>query len=112
MHISKHTLKQLHKLLGKENVSTDEAVLLLNGYDCSQSRHRPDIVLTFTSVDQLVPVISLLGRAKIPFIPRASATNHAGSCSAVHGGAVLNLAPLNHILSIDTDQKTPNYNPV
>ena len=111
MHISKHTLKQLHKLLGKENVSTDEAVLLLNGYDCSQSRHRPDIVLTFTSVDQLVPVISLLGRAKIPFIPRASATNHAGSCSAVHGGAVLNLAPLNHILSIDTDQKTAELQP-
>ena len=105
MHIPKHLLKQLSKILGQENVLTDEATLLLNGYDCSQSRHRPDMVLTFTDSEQLAPVISLLAQAKIPFIARASATNHAGSCSAVHGGAVLNLAPLNKILSIDTDQK-------
>ncbi len=104
MHIPKHILKQLRKWLGPENVLTDEVALLLNGYDCSQSRHRPDVVLTFTSVSQIAPVLSLLQQAKIPFIPRAAATNHAGSCSAVHGGAVLNLNPLSRILSIDTSQ--------
>ncbi|MBR3603499.1 MAG: FAD-binding protein [Elusimicrobiaceae bacterium] len=111
MHISKHLISQLQNLLGKENVLTDEAALLLNGYDCSQSRHRPDIVLTFTNTCQLSPVVSLLWKEKIPFIARASATNHAGSCSAVYGGAVLNLNMLNHILSIDSRQKLAEVEP-
>ncbi|MBQ7908220.1 MAG: FAD-binding protein [Elusimicrobiaceae bacterium] len=104
MYISEHIRKQLQKLLGKENVLTDEAALLLNGYDCSQSRHRPDLVLNLSSVSQLAPVIALLWQAKTPFIPRASATNHAGSCSAIKGGAVLNLNALNRISSIYTSK--------
>ena len=50
----------------------------------------------------LEPLVCLLAREKIPFVPRAAATNHAGSCCAVKGGVVLNLNPLNQIYQIDT----------
>lgn len=102
MHISSKIIERLKSLLGPDNVRTDEASLALNGYDCSPSRHRPDAVLTVTDETQLEPLIRLLGREQIPFVPRAAATNHAGSCAAVCGGAVLNLNPLYTIFRIDT----------
>ncbi|MBR4592058.1 MAG: FAD-binding protein, partial [Elusimicrobiaceae bacterium] len=51
------------------------------------------------------PVIQILHRYHIPFIPRAAATNHAGSCSTPKGGAVLNLAALTKILQINTQEE-------
>lgn len=102
MRIPARTIERLKRLLGPSHVLTDEASLALNGYDCSQSRHRPDAVLTVTDPAGLEPLVNLLAREKIPFIPRAAATNHAGSCSAVNGGAVLNLNPLDQIYRIDT----------
>lgn len=102
MRISPRVLKKLQRLLGPENVLTDAISLTLNGYDCSQSRHRPDAVATVRNPALLEPLVCLLAREKIPFVPRAAATNHAGSCCAVKGGVVLNLNPLNQIYQIDT----------
>lgn len=102
MQISHAVIKQIKHLLGKDNVQTDPVSLALNGYDCSQSRFRPDAVVTVTDSALLEPLLCLLLREKIPFIPRAAATNHAGSCSAVKGGVVLNLNPLDKIYVIDT----------
>ena len=102
MRISPRVLKRLQQLLGEENVFTDEISLALNGYDCSQSRHRPDAVVNVTDSALLEPLVSLLAQEKIPFVPRAAATNHAGSCAAVKGGVVLNLNPLHTIYRIDT----------
>lgn len=102
MKISSRALKSLKRLLGPENVLTDGASLALNGYDCSQSRHRPDAVLSVREAALLEPLVCLLCREKISFVPRAAGTNHAGSCCAVSGGAVLNLNPLDQIYRIDT----------
>lgn len=102
MQLAPHILKQLKHLLGAHNVQTDPVSLALNGYDCSQSRFRPDAVVTVNNPSLLEPLVCLLAREKIPFIARAAATNHAGSCSAVKGGVVINLNPLCQIYTIDT----------
>ena len=102
MRISHRLLTQLQRLLGPENVLTDAISLALNGYDCSQSRHRPDAVVTVRQTTLLEPLLCLLAREKMPFVARAAATNHAGSCAAVQGGVVINLNPLTDIYRIDT----------
>lgn len=102
MSIPSNVLHSLRHLLGRQNVLSDPASLLLNDYDCSPSRHRPDLVLNITDSALLQPLIKLLSDEKIPFIARAAATNHAGSCAAVHGGAVLNLNALCHLGRINT----------
>ncbi len=94
--------KQLARVLGPEQVQTDETALALYGYDCSLSRARPDGVLLITDACQIPPVLQLLHKYAIPFVPRASATNHAGSCAALKGGFILNLTRLNRILEINT----------
>ncbi|WP_458401649.1 FAD-binding oxidoreductase [Candidatus Avelusimicrobium sp.] len=102
MQISARVLKRLKNLLGKQNVLTDEVSLSLNGYDCSQTKHRPDVLLHISQTAQLLPAVQILTQEKIPFVVRAAATNHAGSCSAVRGGAVININKLDKIRRIDT----------
>ncbi len=93
--------EELKKIVGPHNVRTDEASLLLHAYDCSLSRTRPDALIHVHDAKQVPAVLSVLYRYHIPFVARAAATNHAGSCSPLKGGVILNLAPLNHILRID-----------
>lgn len=93
--------KELEKIVGSQNVRMDETSLLLHAYDCSLSRTRPDALIHVHAVQQVPAILKVLSRYHIPFIARAAATNHAGSCSPLKGGVVLNLAPLNRILRID-----------
>ena len=99
-------LSEIKKILGKNSVLTDEVSLSLFSYDCSLGRTRPDAVLTFSKTEQVAPVIKILSKYAVPFTPRAAATNHAGGCVALKGGAVLNLMPLNKIIKIDTAAET------
>lgn len=96
---------ETERLLGKENVFTDGAAIALNSYDCSLNRGRAEAVLNITRAEVLPPLIKLLHENKIPFTPRASATNHVGGCVSLKGGVVLNLYPLNKILKIDTRKR-------
>lgn len=106
MKIPQTALNQLRSLLGKENVLADEASLLLHAYDCSLSRTRPDLLLNLQREEHVAPVLQILYAHKIPFVPRAAATNHAGSCAALNGGAIINLTGLNRILQINTREQT------
>ncbi|MDD7578831.1 MAG: FAD-linked oxidase C-terminal domain-containing protein [Elusimicrobia bacterium] len=105
MKIPHTALTELRSLLGKGNVLTDEASLLLHAYDCSLSRTRPDLLLNIRREEDVAPAVKILSAYKIPFVPRAAATNHAGSCAALNGGAILNLAGLNRILQINTQEQ-------
>ncbi len=95
---------QLKQTAGEENVLADEVSLSLYSYDCSLSRTRPDAVINVVRAQDVAPLLKILYRHHIPFVPRASATNHAGSCTALNGGVILNLAGLNKILQINTRQ--------
>jgi len=105
MNIPHAALARLRALLGEENVLTDDVSLLLHAYDCSLSRMRPDALVNFTRAEDVAPAVRILAQYNIPFIPRASATNHAGSCAAPCGGVILNLAGLNKILQINTQEQ-------
>ncbi|MBR2392155.1 MAG: FAD-binding oxidoreductase, partial [Elusimicrobiaceae bacterium] len=104
MRISPRALETLKKIVGKENVLTDEVSLLLHAYDCSLSRTRPDGVILVQKAEQISAILQTLNQYKIPFVPRAAATNHAGGCAALNGGFILNLCALNKILEINTQE--------
>lgn len=104
MKIPPTALKRLRQIAGAEHVFTDELSLSLYAYDCSLSRTRPDAVVHITREEMVSPVLKTLYQYKIPFVPRASATNHAGSCTALNGGVILNLTALKHILQINTQE--------
>lgn len=105
MYINTHILQQLQKLLGPENLLTDELSLALHSYDCSLSRTRPDAVALLPNTACVPGVIRLLNQYKIPFTPRAAGTNHAGGCAALKGGVILDFTRLNRLLEINTQEK-------
>lgn len=111
MDIPIRALQALGKIVGKENVRTDTVSLLLNAYDCSRSRMRPDVVIHITRISQIAKIIKTLHTYKIPFVVRAAASNHAGSCSTPNGGAVLQVAGLNRILEINTQARYARVEP-
>ena len=94
--------KQLAEILGPSNILTDELSVSLYAYDCSVSRTRPEAILLVEQACQIAPVLRVLHQHHVPFVVRASATNHAGSCATLNGGVVLNVTSLNHILEINT----------
>ena len=102
MYINAHILQQLQKLLGPENLLTDELSLALHSYDCSLSRTRPDAVALLPNTACVPGVIRLLKQYKIPFTPRAAGTNHAGGCAALKGGVLLDCTRLTRLLEINT----------
>ena len=104
MHIPGAARRALQKVVGKDNVRSDEISCLLHAYDCSLSRVRPDLFIHVPRADCVAPLVQVLNRYKIPFVARGAATNHAGSCAPLKGGAVLNLTGLNRILQINTQE--------
>lgn len=94
--------KYLIRILGAGNVADDAVSLSLNSYDCSSAKTLPYAVLTINETKLLPQVIQILNQFNIPFIPRMSATNHCGGCVPIKGGCILNMAPLDKILEINT----------
>lgn len=111
MQISRKILTQLKKLAGPQNVLTDGLSLALYSYDCSLSRAKPDAVIIVPHQTVLAPIIRLLAQNGIAFTPRAAATNHAGGCATLYGGAVLDLTRLNHILALSSHSKQADVEP-
>lgn len=111
MQISRGVIKQLKKIAGETNVLTDDLSLALYSYDCSLSRTKPDMAVLISSTQVLAGVIQILNKHQIPFTPRAAATNHAGGCTTLYGGAVLDLTRLNHILTINTQSQFADVQP-
>ena len=92
----------LEAIVGRENVRTDEAEILMYSYDAGMARARPDVVINFTATEQVAPVVKALYGAGIPFLPRLAGTNLSGGTIPLRGGAILNLSRLKKIRQIDT----------
>ncbi|OGR42344.1 MAG: hypothetical protein A2X35_01165 [Elusimicrobia bacterium GWA2_61_42] len=98
----KDILPELGAIAGPENVHTDEAEILMYSYDAGMARARPEAVVTVTAAAQVAPLLKLLYKAGIPFLPRLAGTNLSGGTIPLKGGVILNLSRLKKIRQIDT----------
>jgi glycolate oxidase subunit GlcD len=102
---------ELEAIAGHNNVRTGEAEILMYSYDAGMARARPEAVINFTSPDQVAPVVKVLYREGIPFLPRIAGTNLSGGTIPLKGGVILNLARLKKIRQIDTAARTALVEP-
>lgn len=100
----KKVLEELKKILGDENILTSRLDLLLNSYDSSPLKARPEAVLNIKNTSQISPVLQILNKYGLAATARMSATNHDGACIPLKGGFVLNLSALDKILEINTKE--------
>ncbi|MBI5743296.1 MAG: FAD-binding protein [Elusimicrobia bacterium] len=93
---------ELEAIVGEGNVRTEEAEILAYSYDAGMAKARPEVVIAFTAPEQVAPVVKILHKAGIPFLPRLAGTNLSGGTIPLKGGAILNLSRLKKIRQIDT----------
>ena len=100
----KQVLGELKKILGDENILTSRLALMLNSYDSSPLKARPEAVLNIKNATQVSPVLQILNKYGFAATARMSASNHDGASLPLKGGFTLNLAALDKVLEINTKE--------
>ena len=97
---------ELAKIVGKENVSDAQAVLLKYSSDHSLvPPGMPDFVVWPTTSEQVSDVLKLSSKNNVPVIPVSSQVHFNGGAIPREGGIIMDLSKMNKILEIDQDLK-------
>jgi len=101
MAVHRRVVRALSRAVGRRNLLTAPADLLLYSYDSSTARGRPDAVAFPTDTDQVARLVRVCARERIPFIARGAGTNLSGGSIPAQGGVVIQLSRMNRILEVD-----------
>ncbi len=94
---------ELRELLPAHLVCDDPESLTVYGYDaCTVTQGRAGVVVHASAEEHVVEVLRWADAHRVPVYPRGAGTGLAGG-SMPDGGIVINLAPMNRILRIDTE---------
>ncbi|MBZ0160037.1 MAG: FAD-binding protein [bacterium] len=96
-------VEELYAIVGRDWVIADPDELTV--YECDAmtflERTAPDIVVLPSNTEQVVEVVKLCDRERLPFLPRGAGTGLSGGAIAVAGGVIIGLNRMNRILDID-----------
>ena len=98
--MDKSVLAELRQALGGGRVSTAPEDLATYAYDGTWAEMRPDVVVHPQETAHVVAALRIADAARVPVVPRGSATGLAGGAVPVEGSICLNLARMNRILEI------------
>ncbi len=110
---SREVLDALKGALGCDQVLTDREDLLCYAYDATADmpRHLPEVVVTPRSTEEVVQVVQVANRFKVPIYTRGSGTNLSGGTVPTRGGIVLSTLLMDKILEIDHQNLTATVQP-
>ncbi len=93
----------LAALLG-ERFSTADAIRVAHGKDASwHPPHPPDAVCFTESTQEVVRIVEICARHRLPVVPFGAGTSLEGQVHALHGGISLDLSRMERILAIRAD---------
>lgn len=105
MSLTPSCIETLVQQLGTERVLTEAADRLPYGYDNSRMQGLPDVVVFPASHDDVVAVVRLCHREKIPLIARGRGTGTTGATVPTAGGVVMSTERMTDILEIAPDDR-------
>jgi glycolate oxidase subunit GlcD len=95
-------IKELAKIVGRENVLCSQRDLLAYSYDATQRQEMPEVVVLPHDTTEISKIMKLAYRNKTPVIPRGAGTGISGGTVPIKGGIVLELSRMNRIIAMDT----------
>jgi D-lactate dehydrogenase (quinone) len=98
-------LRELAALAGPECLLTDPADCWPYGYDNSRRHALPHAVVFVTDADQVVQVLALCNRIRVPVTARGRSTGTTGATVPDRGGVVLSFERMTRILEIDPENR-------
>ncbi|MFH2049277.1 MAG: FAD-linked oxidase C-terminal domain-containing protein [bacterium] len=94
-------LEKLIKIVGKENVRSDPADLIVYGSDSSVHEAPASAVVRPENVEHVQEIVRYANSNKIPIIPRGAGSGMSGQAVPINGGIVLDMKKMNHVLEIN-----------
>jgi len=100
--IEQSFIKELTKIVGRENTLSSKKDLLAYSYDATQQQEMPEVIVFPSSTAEVSAVMKAAHREQIPIVPRGAGTGISGGTVPIRGGLVLELSRINNILDMDT----------
>ncbi len=94
-------LDELRRIVGQDNVLTDEIDCLAYGRDMSIHKGAPDVIVYADAADQVSRIMALANRKGVPVTVRGGGTSVTGAVLPAKGGILLNLIRMNKIKEIN-----------
>ncbi len=105
--LDKKVLKKLQEVVGTEGLLVRPEHVLV--YECDGTtafKSPPDAVVLPSSTDEVSRVVRICADSKTPFVGRGAGTGLSGGAIPSEGGVVVAMNRMNHILSVDTLNRT------
>ncbi len=102
---------KLQAIVGENDVISHPEDLLVYEYDGSVDRSIPRAVVFPTSVEEVSRVLALAYAEGVPVVGRGSGTGLSGGAIAPEGGIQVAFTKMNHILDVDTENRTATIEP-
>lgn len=109
--LSQHIISELESIVGRENVTTEQADRICYSYDATQKSFLPDVVVHPASTLQISAIMKLANRERLPVFPRGAGSGFSGGSLPTRGGIVLCTERLDRILEIDEDNLVATVEP-
>ena len=94
-------LKQLAKIVGKENSADDLEDGVLRSYDATKQRALPDVVVKPGSREEVSEILKVASETETPIYPRGAGSGLSGGAVPLKGGVVMDFARMRQIIEID-----------
>ncbi len=104
-------LRELGKIVGRDNVLHHPEDLLVYEYDGSIDRSVPQVVVLPANTEEVSRLVALGYRHGIPIVGRGSGTGLSGGAIAVMGGIQIALARMNRILEVNREDRLATVQP-
>jgi glycolate oxidase len=95
-------VRELQSIVGADGVIAQPSELVVYETDgLSVFKHPPDLVVFPRSTEEVVAVVRLLRRYRLPIIPRGAGTGLSGGALAERGGVLITTTRMKRILQMD-----------
>lgn len=102
--VEKSDLDFLTRLVGKDNISTEESELLINATDALPGDWiKPDVVVWPESTEQVSKIVSYASQRRLPVTPRGAGSSLSGNVVPLHHGIVLSFRRMKKVEVFDKD---------
>jgi glycolate dehydrogenase FAD-linked subunit len=103
--------REFSSILGPDGFLWRPEDLMLYEYDGLSSQRVPDAVVFPTSTEQVVRIVKLAAREKMPVIARGAGTGLSGGAVVTAGGVVVSFARMKSILEVDIENQRARVQP-
>ncbi len=102
---------ELTRIAGPDAILWRPEDLMLYEYDALSSLRQPDAVVFPSSAEQVVRIVKLAARQKIPVVARGAGTGLSGGAVVTEGGIVVAFSRMKKIIEIDLENQRARVQP-